>query len=351
MLTLDQVARLSGVSRTTVSRVINNSPHVRPATRDKVWRVIQETGFQPNLVARSLAAGRTRMIGLLIPRPVTNLFNDPYFSVVIQAVASACNAHDYSVTLWLAEPTFERHMARRLLNQTLVDGVIVSSAQLDDPVLHALIDSKRPCVVIGRHAASDCLSYIDVDNRGGAFAAVRHLIDLGRQRIALISGPRNTAPGLDRHEGYREALAQAGLPYDSALAEESDFTYEGGCQAMRRLLNQHPDAVFAGGDILAVAALHVIHGAGLKVPEQVAVVGFDDLGLAVSARPPLTTIRQPVHQSGSLAVETLIDLIDHPEHKPRHLVLPTELIVRTSCGARCAQVSDVNCRSTGLETA
>ncbi len=334
MMTLDEVARLCGVSRSTVSRVINNNPNVSAPTRHKVLRVIQETHFEPNLVARSLAAGRTRMLGLLIPRAVTTLFHDPYFPTVIQGVASACNAHEFSVMLWLAEPEYERRMARQVLNATLADGVIVASAQLDDPILAALMDHHRPFLVIGRHPSSEQVSYVDVDNRAGARLAVNHLIGLGRRRIATIAGPQNLAPGIDRRLGYEDALAQAGIAHDPRLVREGDFTDESGYAAMRELLPQRPDAVFAASDIMAIAAMRAIHEAGMQVPADIAVVGFDDVDLAARANPTLTTIRQPVHQSGVIAAETLIQLIDEPQCAPRQIILPTELVVRASCGAK-----------------
>ena len=334
MMTLDKVAKLSGVSRSTVSRVINNDPNVSVATREKVLRVIQETQFQPNLVARSLAAGRTRMLGFLIPRAVTTVFHDPYFPTVIQGVASACNARDFSVMLWLAEPEYERRMARQVLNNTLVDGVIVASVQLNDPILEALMESRRPFLLIGRHPVSDHVNSVDVDNRASACIAVNHLLQLGRRRVATIRGPQDLMPGLDRYHGYRDALEQYGRAYDADLVAEGDFTDEGGYDAMRQLLPHRPDAVFAASDIMAIAAMRAIHESGLRVPDDVAVVGFDDIGPAARVTPALTTVRQPVHQSGIVAAETLLDVIDHPEHAPRHVLLPTEIVIRASCGAQ-----------------
>jgi LacI family transcriptional regulator len=173
---------------------------------------------------------------------------------------------------------------------------------------------------------------VDVDNRAGARLAVNHLIGLGRRRIATIAGPQNLAPGIDRRLGYEDALTQAGIAFDPSLVIEGDFTDEGGYGAMRELLPQRPDAVFAASDIMAIAAMRAIHEAGLKVPDDIAVVGFDDIDLAARASPTLTTIRQPVHQSGVVGAETLIQLIDAPQCAPRHIILPIELVVRASCG-------------------
>jgi LacI family transcriptional regulator len=329
--TLEDNARLSGVSRSTVSRVINGQPHVDQVTRDKVLEIIRSVNFQPNLAARSLAAGRTHVLGLVIPKSVTSIFSDPYFPLVIQGVASACNALDWSVMLWLADPEYERRTISQILHNGLIDGVIVSSMMMDDPLIERLSESERPFITIGRHPTNEQYHYIDVDNRCGTFEGVAHILKTGRKRIAMITGPKTSIASWDRVKGYKDALSQHGLPVLPELMTNGDFSDAGGYMAMQRLLPHNPDAVFAASDAIALAAIRVIHEAGLRIPEDIAVVGFDDIPSAATSNPPLTTIWQPIQRTGSLAAETLIDVIEHPDSEPRHIVLPTKLIVRSSC--------------------
>jgi LacI family transcriptional regulator len=309
---------------------------VSDATRAAVMEVVRRVNFHPNAAARSLAAGRTRVLGLVIPTGVSALFTDPYFPLLVQGVAQACNAHDHSVMLWLAEPEYERRTIGQVLHGGLIDGVILASVLTGDPLLQALTgaDATVPFVLVGRQPGNDRLNYVDVDNINSAREAVTHLLRQGRRRVATITGLLNTNVGVDRRDGYLAALRQRSLPIDPDLIVESDFTEAGGYGAMQRLLPCRPDAVFAASDMLAMGALRALREAGRRVPQDVAVVGFDDMPFAERAEPPLTTMRQPVQRTGVVAAETLIDLIDNPEAQPRRILMPTELIIRDSCGAR-----------------
>lgn len=330
---LETIAKLSKVSRSTVSRVLNNHPNVSPPTRERVLGIIHKMNFQPNVAARGLAKGYTRVLGLVIPMGVAALFTDPYFPSFIQGVSAACNVHDHSVMLWLAEPEYERRTIRQIMHSGLLDGVIVASNLLDDPVVQALLEGDLPFILNGRHPNDGRVNYVDIDNIASAREAVLHLLRLGRKRIGTIAGPHDMIAGADRLDGYIAALRDRGQLVDSDLIVEGDFTEAGGYSAMQRLLARRPDAVFAASDTMAVGALRALREASLRVPEDVAIVGFDDMSFAAHTDPPLTTVRQPIHRSGELATETLIDLIQHPHSAPRRIILPTELVVRTSCGA------------------
>ena len=331
-MNIETIAHLSGVSRSTVSRVINNSPKVSDETRQRVLDVLRQTNFQPNLAARSLAAGSTRILGLVIPMGVSHLFIDPFFPQLIQGIYMACTARDYSIMLWLADPEFERRTIRQVLYSGLVEGVILSSMPHDDPLIDALSEARRPFVVVGHVTGRDHISYVDVDNVESARQATLHLARMGRKRIASITGPLNMIAGQDRRQGYELALQQSGLAIDPSLVVEGDFTQEGGYQGMLLLLPHKPDAVFVASDAMAQGALRALSETGNHVPEEVAIVGFDDMPFAAHTTPPLTTVRQPIHRMGSMAAEMLIDIIESRAAQPRGTRLPTELVVRASSG-------------------
>lgn len=330
MPTLEEIAKRAKVSRSTVSRVVNQDPRVNPKTRERVLAVIKKSNYHPNLAARSLAAGHTRILGLVIPMGVTALFTDPYFPILIQGASSACNAHDHSVMLWLAEPEYERRTISQVLHNGMVDGVILASMLVDDTLMQSLIESDLPFVLVGRHPTNTRVSYIDVDNIDSARQVVEHLIAQGFRRIATITGPMNMIAGADRLAGYKLALTAHHIPIDPALIALGDFSQNSGLVAMQQLLALKPEAVFVSSDAMALGALRAIRSAGLRVPADLALAGFDDMPFAETTEPPLTTMRQPIQQAGYAAAETLIDLIAHPNSDARHIILPTELIVRAS---------------------
>lgn len=335
-LTLEEIAQLAGVSRSTVSRVVNDHPSVRDQVRDRVWEVIHETGYQPHAAARSLVTRRTRIVGVIIPEAVTTLFTDPFFSHLLCGVTQTCNSQRYHLMLSLfSHPTGQEEMYRRLVRSGHLDGVVVASTRMDDPLIARLLEDRVPFLMVGRHP-DERVSYVDVDNVGAARMAVEHLIRLGHRRIATITGLLDICSGEDRLEGYLQALEAHRLPVDDALIVEGDFTEASSVAATRRLLSLSVTAIFAASDIMAVGALKVIREAGLKVPQDVALVGFDDVPIASALQPTLTTVRQPIEQMGSMAADLLLDLLENPPDAgaPAHrIILPAKLIVRESCGA------------------
>lgn len=335
-LTIIEIAKQSGVSRSTVSRVINDDPNVNSTTRQRVRSVMQRLNFQPNAAARGLAAGKTRILGLVIPMGVAALFTDPYFPQIIQGITAACNQHDYSTMLWLAEPEYERRTIQQIVSAGMIDGVIVASALTDDAVIDAVRMRHIPFVLVGRHPIHNDITYVDVDNRMSSRDAVLHLLRLGHRRIATIAGPLNMIGGMDRLAGYRDALKSRGLLADEKLIAEGDFGEESGYRAMRELLPNAPDAVFVASDTMALGAMRALREAGKKIPDDIAVVGYDDMPFAAHTEPPLTTVRQPIHRAGFVAAETLMDLIQEHDAAPRRVILPTELVIRESCGAQRA---------------
>lgn len=331
-LTLEDIAKQAGVSRSTVSRVVNNHPNVSHAVRERVLEVIQTTGYHPNLAARTLASQRSWVIGLVLPHSVSIFFTDPYFPRLTQGIAQACNQHNFTLALFLAGSIEdEDKIIPRVSRYGLLDGVIVQAGHQGDQLIGRVRESRIPMVIAGRPFQADKLSFVDIDNVRGAYNAVSHLIRLGYQRIGTITGLLRSAVGADRQTGYLKAISDRGRELDKTLIVEGDFTEEGGYYAMRKLLVHEPDAVFAAADIMAIGAMRAVREAGLGIPEDIAFIGFDDLPFTTPINPPLTTIRQPVEKFGTIAVEILIDLIENGTEPPRRIMLETELIIRESC--------------------
>ena len=333
-LTLEDIAKQAGVSRSTVSRVVNESPDVRETVRKRVLDVIQGAGYQPHAAARALASQRSGTIGLVLPHSVSFFFTDPYYPHLTKGIAQACNQYDQTLALFLVgSKEDEEKIFPRLARKGFLDGVIVQSGHHGEQwIIGRFLDAKLPMVIAGRPFRADNVSYIDIDNVSAASMAVSHLIQLGRKRIALITGPTNSTVGIDRKQGYLKAITDRGREVDEALITEGDFTEAGGYYSMQRLLLAKPDAVFAASDIMALGAIRAAREAGLRVPDDLAVVGFDDLPIATVSDIQLTTVRQPVVQFGAKAVEVLIDLIENGIDPPRHIILDTELVIRDSCG-------------------
>ena len=334
-LTLEDIARKTGVSRSTVSRVINNQPNVREDVREKVMDAINETGFHPHAAARALASQHSSTIGLILPHSVSSFFNDPYFAHITTGIAQACNQHDYTLALFLVgSKEDEKNIFPRVSRKGLLDGVLVQSGHHGDQyIIGHIVDQHMPMIVLGRPFRSDNVTYIDIDNVHASYRAVNHLIHLGRKRIGTITGPKASAVGLDRLEGYRKALSENGMQIEEDLIMEGEFTEASGYSAMQMLVLAKPDAIFAASDAMAIGAIRATRELGIRVPEDIAFVGFDDLPIATLSNVQLTTVRQPVVEFGIRAVEALIDQIENNGKKPYRIIMETELIVRESCGA------------------
>lgn len=325
--TLEELAALSGVSRATVSRVINGGP-VAETTRQRVLAVLAETNYRPNLAARSLASGRSGVVGVVMHVEPVLLFQDPYFSQLLQGMSDGLADEAAGMMLWLGNRTKEETLDR-ILGMGLLDGVIVSANQLEDPLVDGLLASPLPTVLVGHRRADLTASYVDVDHVHAADLVTSHLIDLGRRRVGHISGPRDTVAGHDRLVGYRRAMHRAGLSTEG-LVFEGDFNYASGVAGAQALLKREVDALFCANDAMAEGALDAIKAAGRRVPDDIALAGFDDLEFAARLDPPLTTIRQGVRQQGREAARVLFELLRDRQGGPRRVILPTELVIRQS---------------------
>jgi DNA-binding LacI/PurR family transcriptional regulator len=329
--TLEAVAALAGVSRATVSRVVNGSPRVSQAAKDSVELAIAELGYVPNRAARSLVTRRADSVALVVSESETRFFSDPWFAVVARGMAVALSETDMQLVLVIAQSERQRERLERYLLNGHVDGVVLVSLHGRDPLPRQLVAAGVPTVLVGRPVDEIDVAYVDADNKGGSEAAVRHLLERGRTRIATIAGPQDMSVGRDRLAGYEAALRGAGLPVDPALVGEADFSEEGGAKAMLDLLARQPhlDAVFAASDLMAAGVLRALRGAGRRVPDDVALVGFDDLATSQHTDPPLTTVRQPLADMGREMTRMLLATIAGEEPDPV-VIMPTELVVRAS---------------------
>lgn len=326
--TLEAVAAHAGVSRATVSRVVNGQASVAPAIREAVLHAVDQLGYVPNSAARSLVTQRTDSVALVVSEPPTRVFSDdPMFSTVIRAASAELEAADKQVVLILAGSAKSHARVERYIAGGHVDGVMLISMHGADPLPTAITRMRVPVVSYGRPAVPIDLPYVDNDNIGGAESAVRHLVSTGRRRIATIAGPQDMIGGQDRLVGYRNVLRDSDR---RSIVAVGDFTRESGAVAMRHLLQDDPqlDAVFVANDVMAIGALHALRQAGRRVPDDVAVVGFDDIEAARYTEPPLTTVRHPVPQLVAGMVGMLMSLFEGGPADP--LILPTELIVRDS---------------------
>lgn len=346
---LDDIARKAGVSRATVSRVINNKGYVHAETRARVTQVIEQEQFIPNPAARMLVTQRTNIIGIVAPYlPSTSFDEYRYLSALIQGVTRVTHERDFDVLLWLEQPNDpDGHFYRRLLQNRLMDGLLLGVVKKNDPLLLHLIHQKIPFVAVDRPMEyQDQVSYVTVDNLSGTREAVRHLVALGRRRIATITGRQDHPDGIERLMGYQQILEEAGIPYDPALVHHGDFSAPAGYHGMKALLACQPDAVFASSDATALGALQAIEEAGLRVPDDIAVVGFDDLPLAVTVTPKLTTVHHPVIDKGERAATLLLDMIEGKVTGVHQEFLPAYLVVRESCGVvRTSTSPNTNSRS------
>ncbi|GAA2404540.1 LacI family DNA-binding transcriptional regulator [Actinomadura vinacea] len=325
---MEQVAERAKVSRGTVSRVINRSAKVGPRTRAMVLRAIDELGYVPNHAARTLAAGRTGVVALVLSEERGRPFEQPYLGEILRGISSAASAAGIRLMLTFTHSPADRAGLAHDLRTQRVDGVMMISLLQDDPLPDLLAGSGVPTVVAGRpfNPATVKVGHVDADNKGGARQATEYLIGQGRERIATIAGLRDTAVGIDRLSGYRQALS--GRP---ELVAYGDFSETAGATAMQELLEREPlsDAVFAGSDTMAVGALRVLERQGRRVPDDVAVIGFEDSAIARRAEPALTTVHQPTEKMGQQMVEMLLTRI-HGSSTEGSVMCDTSLVVRAS---------------------
>lgn len=328
--TLEEVAEQAGVSRSTASRAINGGFKVSPEAQAAVDAAVELLGYTPNRAARSLVTRRTDSVALVVPEPDEKVLTDPYFAGTLRGLSAALADTDIQLVLLIARPGEDQRTLRYLRNGH-VDGAVVVSHHRDDTLASALGASRLPCVFVGRPwAAPYPVQYVDLDNYLGGRRATEHLIAAGCTRIGTIAGPLDMAVGVDRLAGWRQALQDAGLS-DEAMVR-GDFTAAGGAEAMERLLDAHPDidGLFAASDLMAVGALQVLAQRGRPVPGEIRVIGFDDLGVAATTSPPLTTMANPVVEMSRVAGGMLLEQIAGRSTSTEPRIFNAEVVPRES---------------------
>ncbi|WP_328338668.1 LacI family DNA-binding transcriptional regulator [Micromonospora sp. NBC_00421] len=335
--TLDAVAARAGVGRGTVSRVVNGSPQVSPEARAAVQQAIAELGYVPNRAARALVTQRTDSVALVVSESGERVFTEPFFAGIVRGVSSGLLETPLQLWLAMVQSPIERERVENHLTNQHVDGVLLLSLHDSDPLPTLLEERDLPTVLGGRparmlrHGARPSW-FVDVDNVGGARNAVQHLARRGRRRIATIAGPQDMGAGLARLVGYREAVEATIGGLDPRMIAYGDFSEGSGAACMKRLLEACPelDAVFVASDLMAFGALRTLREAGRRVPEDVAIIGFDDSPVAQQADPPLTTVFQPVEEMGRQMARLLVARIRGEDVPTPQLLLDTELIQRAS---------------------
>ncbi|WP_019533365.1 LacI family DNA-binding transcriptional regulator [Paenibacillus ginsengihumi] len=335
-ITLKDIARIAGVSTATASLALSGDPRVNVKTRQTVEEVARRLQYVPNEIGRSLRAKKTETIALIFPNTPHNAFTHPYFVQLLEGISEVLVQHSFHLLVSTSHnETDESAAYDKILRNRRADGIILWPASIKDRNISKIVESGFPIVYLGKWHHDEIFT-VERNEQGGARLAVEHLLKLGRNRIAHISGPLDFQVSIDRLEGYRQALADRKLIYDPALVVESDFTLEGGAAAVRKLAEHGVayDAMFAANDLMAIGAMRELQAAGRSVPRDVAIVGCDNIEMASLMTPTLTTISHPLRLIGNLAAEKLIAVLNRQEVDEMRTVVPTQLIVRESCGGQ-----------------
>jgi LacI family transcriptional regulator len=328
-ITIIDVARESGVSYSTVSRVLSGFEFVKESTRKRVLEAAERLGYVANLQARSLAGGRSQIIGLLVPG-----LDNSYIGEITRGIDEELAKSNYNLMIY----TTHRQVAKEAMYvntiaNSLSDGLLLLVPLVPTPYLESLSDRGFPYVLIDQTDTTGKSSVVNSTNWQGAYDATKYLIDLGHRRIGFITGLTQLNSAIDRLEGYKAALADHNMPFDDALISQSNFTKNGGFDATQKLLElaNLPTAIFAANDLSAFGVMDAVREHGLRIPEDISIIGFDDIPQAEVTHPKLTTVRQPLEQMGRVAVKLLLEHIENPDRPPRHVTLATRLVVRDSC--------------------
>jgi LacI family transcriptional regulator len=335
-MTLNDIAKLAGVSRSTVSRVVNDDPRVRESVRRRVQETIAQVGYQPNAAARALASRRSGVIGLVVPPSFAEVYADPWFPPLVQSCLDAARDTGFSVMVLMDSVEDEAAVSTlisRFIRPRTVEGLVITNSLQSDALTPRLQAMGFPYVLIGRAVESD-RNFVDVTNRQGTRHAMHHLLEHGCRRPAMINGEEFIVSALDRRLGFEDALGEAGVDLDATPRTNVDFWRPGAYDAALQLLqgDDPPDCILAASDTIAISVIDAATSVGRRVPEDLAVIGFDDINAARNERLGLTSVRQPVDALGRAAVGALMDLINGRAQPPVQRWLDTTLSIRHTCG-------------------
>jgi len=335
-LNIDKVAKLAHVSRSVVSRVLNDHPNVSDVARQRVMEVVEKYNYKPNSLARSLATNSTHEIAVLVTQSGDEALGNAFWMQIHKGIYEECKKRGYFVSLSYVSDEKKDELHEFILNERRQDGYILLTQEVTDLVGKVLFDENIPIVLVGHVPKKKSVSSVDVDNFKGGKLATEHLIGLGHKKIGIMLGSLDMKESIDRLNGYKEAHADAGLEVFTEYIRPADYQFRAGYNSMQKWLDAGSDltAVFCASDTIAMGAILAARNNGMRVPEDIAIVGFDDLSFAEFTSPPLTTIQQPIFEKGEKAAEMLINEIEADNSKPEKVNLEPKLIVRESCGAK-----------------
>ncbi len=335
MSTIKDVAKLAGVSPSTVSRVVADSPRISEETKQRVRSVMAEIHYHPNALARGLVTSTANAIGILIPPGTDEFFVNPFFPEMMSGISEMAQRHGFDIVLSTSARD-EEMVLESMMHGGRVDGVLLLRSRNQDPSIQSVIENGFPAVLLGRPADDVPISYVNNDNVTAAYEATMHLIRLGHKRIGFLGGAKNLVVTADRMEGYKKALLESGVEWDERMNVSSFLLEQGGYLGMMRLLalSDRPTAILAADDVLAFGAMRAAAELGYRIPEELAIVGFNDIRLAELANPSLTSVRVFMQELGKEAGRLLIGQIEGELEAPEHKIVPTSLVIRNSCGAK-----------------
>lgn len=337
-VTIKDVAKLAEVSISTVSRVTNGASNVAPEIREKVEKAIKQLNYKPNKIAQSLSAGRLKNIGIIATRSAEQAFVNPYFSTVLQGIGSVTEKSNYELLLSFAEDeTAEINKCLSLIDDGSIQGLILLSSRVYDRLINKLIEIKFPFVLIGRVIEDSVpedakINYVDIDNFQCSFDAVMHLINQGHKNIGCIHAPFKYVVSQARYSGYCMALRQSRIPQDDRIVIEGGYSWQDTENAVKALLqsNHRPSAIFATDDLKAIGVMKAAQSLGLKIPEDLSIIGFNNFDITRMLETPISTVHAPIYDMGKAATEILLEQIKYPKNDPKQVILPTKLIIRNS---------------------
>ncbi len=335
MATIKDVAKLANVSPSTVSRVVANSSRISEETKRRVRAALDELNYHPNVFARGLVTNMTGAIGILIPPGMNEFFINPFFAEWMSGVAQVAREQGLDTVLSTSARS-EEEVLERMIRGKRVDGVLLLGSRRNDPSVRYVLDHDAPAVLLGRPAGEEPIAHVNNDNVMAAYQATKHLLNLGHERVGFLGGSEELTVTVDRVAGYRKALAEAGISQDDRMEVSSFFLEQGGYLGMMRLLalNDRPTAVLAADDVLAFGAMRAAAELGYALPDELAIVGFNDIRLAEIANPSLTSVRVHMQELGVAAANLLLEQIRSGTVSDKSEIIDFELVIRKSCGAK-----------------